>query len=188
MTSNSLRAALGAVALLLLSGSMVSAQEAAAPAAAPVVSTLPGGANSISEVHGDWTVSCAMGKEAKQCVLNQSLGDSQTGQRVLAVELAVPAANRAEGMLLAPFGLRLADGIKLAVDGKALAAPLPFLTCIASGCLVPLGFDEATLTTLRAGTKLEIGGVSADGAQPVALSVSLAGFTAATNRALELSK
>lgn len=195
MTVYPIRSALGALGLSLVLGGAALAQEAApaaapaAPAAAaPVVSTLPGGANSVRENHGDWTVSCAMEAAGKQCVVAQALGDNQTGQRVLAIELVVPAANRAEGMLLAPFGLNLAKGIALGVDGKPLGAALPFFTCIASGCLVPLNFDEASLAFLRAGTKLEINATGADSAQPVALAVSLTGFTAAAARALELAQ
>lgn len=172
-----------------LAASLLLALPATAQDAAPAPSTLPGGANASSEAHGDWTVACRMDGAAKQCVLSQSLGSSETGERVLAIELAMTAPNRAEGMLLMPFGLKLSDGIRLQVDSTGLGAtPRPFLTCIANGCLVPLAFDEPTLAGLRLGKKLDVGGVRADNGEQVSLAISLAGFTAATNRAIELSR
>lgn len=182
-----MRKILAATATLLLLTLPAAAQEAAAtPAPAP--STLPGGASSSNESHGDWTVSCRMQGAAKQCVLSQALGAADTGERVLAVELAMPAANRSEGMLLVPFGLRLAEGVQLKVDGAQLGNARPFLTCVATGCLVPLAFDEPTLAAMRVGKILNVTATRADTPEPVALDVSLAGFTAAVNRVIELSK
>jgi invasion protein IalB len=183
-TAVSLALALG----FSLAAGAVIAQEAPPAAAPAVASTLPGGASSASETHGDWTVSCQMGQADKQCVLSQALADTQSGQRVLALELTVPSADTAEGMLLAPFGLKLNDGVKLSVDGKALGDSRAFLTCIPSGCLVPVTFDAASLAALRAGTNLEVTGVSADSTQQVALALSLSGFTAAVARTGELTK
>jgi len=155
---------------------------------APVPSTLPGGANSLNEAHGDWTVSCAMTGGKKDCILTQALGDNQTGQRVLALELAMTEKNDAEGMLLAPFGLRLGEGIKLGLDGRDLGTPRPFYTCIATGCLVPIQFDAAALAVLKAGSKLEVNAASANNGEPIKLSLSLTGFTAAVDRVVALSK
>lgn len=154
----------------------------------PAPSTLPGGANSLNEAHGDWTVSCAMAGDKKDCVLTQALGDNQTGQRVLALELAMTASNDAEGMLLAPFGLRLGEGIKLSLDGRDLGTPRPFYTCIATGCLVPIQFDAAALAVLKAGSKLEVNAASANNGEPIKLSLSLTGFTAALDRVVALGK
>jgi len=170
------------LAAIITLGSPVFAQEAPAPAA----STLPGGASSINESHGDWTVSCTMKAADKDCVLTQALADSQSGQRVLALELAMSESNEAQGMLLAPFGLRLGEGIKFGLDGKDLGTPQPFFTCIATGCLVPVQFDVAALAVLKAGSKLEVTATSAEDGAPVKLSLSLTGFTAAVERTMEL--
>lgn len=123
----------------------------------------------------------------KLCALSQSLADTRSGERVLAVELATPAIDHIEGMLLLPFGLRLADGVALKVDTVALGDTRPFLTCIANGCLVPVAFDASEISAIRAGSELTISGASADAGQPVDLQVSLAGFTMASNRSVELS-
>lgn len=159
----------------------VGAQEAAPSAG------LPGGAQSLNEEHGDWTVSCRVEQAAKLCVMSQTLANSQNGQPVLSIELATPAIDKAEGMLLLPFGLRLADGATLKVDGTALGGNWAFVTCIATGCLVPVTFDASQISTLRAGTELAITALGAGGGEPVDLKVSLTGFARAANRSVELS-
>lgn len=178
---NSLLPVLLALGLVL---SPTFAQEAKPASPAP----LPGGARSLNEEHGDWTVSCRIEDNAKLCVMSQTLADSQSGQPVLSIELATPAVDRAEGMLLLPFGLSLADGASLKVDGAALGASWPFLTCVATGCLVPVAFDASQISALRAGTELVIAALRAGANSPVELKVSLSGFSRAANRSVELSQ
>ena len=74
---NSLFPALLALGLML---TPAAAQEAATNAG------LPGGAQSLNEEHGDWTVSCRVEQAAKLCVMSQTLADSQSGQQVLSIE------------------------------------------------------------------------------------------------------
>ena len=174
-------------ALTLTLFAALCASPALAQEAATLPSTLPGGATSLSEEHGDWTVSCRMDGAQKFCALSQSLANTTSGERVLSLELATPALDRIEGMILLPFGLRLADGIALKVDTAPLGAIRPFLTCIAGGCLVPVAFNASEISAIRAGTELTITAASADAGQPVELKVSLAGFTVASNRSVELS-
>jgi invasion protein IalB len=150
-------------------------------------SGLPGGAQSLNEEHGDWTVSCRIQDAEKLCVMAQTLADSQSGQPVLSIELATPAVDKAEGMLLLPFGLSLADGATLKVDGNALGGKWPFITCVATGCLVPVSFDASQISALRAGTELVIGALGAGAGNPVDLKISLNGFSRAANRSVELS-
>lgn len=175
-----LRTALFVAASLALSGA---AQGQEAPA-----STLPGGASLVTEAHGDWTVTCTTPASGKQCAFSQALADSQSGQRVLMLELTPPQDGVVAGMLVGPFGLNFANGLALAVDGEALGAPLPFLTCIPTGCLVPLNFDSAQLDRIKAGTTLTATGTGADTQQPVPISVSLTGFTRALERSAELAQ
>ncbi|WP_160300124.1 invasion associated locus B family protein [Devosia limi] len=175
-----LRTALFAAASLALSGA-AHGQEAPA-------STLPGGASLVTETHGDWTVTCTTPASGKQCAFSQALADSQSGQRVLMLELTPPQDGTLAGMLVGPFGLNFANGLALAVDGEGLGAPLPFLTCIPTGCLVPLSFDSAQLDQLKAGATLTATGIGADTQQPVPISVSLTGFTRALERTAELAQ
>ena len=150
--------------------------------------TLPGGASAVSERHGTCSVDCALTEKGKDCTFSQSAGNPDNGAALVAMELAAPAGNKAEGMLLTAFGLRLDAGIQLGIDGQQLGQALPFLTCVESGCLVPLAFDEVSLSALKVGTSLEITGIKVDGGQPVTVPLSLAGFTAAYNRTAELAQ
>jgi invasion protein IalB len=160
----------------------------ATPVVAQDVAALPGGASSLSEKHGSWSVNCSVAEAGKGCAFSQTAGNPQTGAALVAMELAAPAANKAEGMLLMAFGLRLDAGVQLGIDGQPLGAPRPFLTCISSGCLVPMAFEDVELGALKVGQKLDVTGVKVDDGQPVTVSMSLAGFTAAYDRTVELAR
>src|SRR5262245_36055516 len=95
-----------------LSIATASAQEAA----------LPGGASSLREAHGDWMVNCTIaGSEdqaRKVCAMSQEQTDSNSGQRVIAMELQ-PGETASNVTLLLPFGLDLAAGAALQIDDGA---------------------------------------------------------------------
>lgn len=151
------------------------------------IAALPGGATSLQEAHGDWTVTCALVDSKKACGLSQAVGN-QEGVQLVAVELSSMDGVRAEGMMMTAFGLRLADGVTLGIDGQGLTKALPFFTCLQAGCLVPLTLDEVALSAMRLGKSLEVTAVNSQSGQPVTIPLSLAGFTAAYNRTVELSK
>ena len=67
--------------------SSVSPRLAAQSTTATPSQQLPNGASSISETYGDWTVNCRLVDGQKQCLLLHAQGNSQTGQRVFAIEL-----------------------------------------------------------------------------------------------------
>ena len=66
------------------------------PALAQDVAALPGGASALSEMHGNWSVNCSVGEKGKDCGFAQTAGNPQTGSALAAMELAAPAANKAE--------------------------------------------------------------------------------------------
>jgi invasion protein IalB len=160
----------------------------ATPAMAQDVAALPGGASALTEMHGSWSVNCSIGEKGKDCGFSQSTGNAQTGAALVALDLAAPAGNRAEGMLLTAFGLRLDAGVQLGIDGQPLGVARPFLTCISSGCLVPMAFEDVELSALKVGQKLDVTGIKVDDGKPVTVSLSLSGFTAAYDRTVELAK
>ena len=148
---------------------------------------LPGGASSLTERHGDWTVACSTAQQdeklTKVCGLTQQQVNAE-GKRVLAIEL-LPDPSGAVGNLVLLFGLDLATGVQLLVDETELTQPLPYGTCMPVGCLVELRFGPDLVSALRAGGVLTarpavLGGESAD------FTISLAGFSAAYDRASEL--
>lgn len=151
---------------------------------------LPGGATSLREGHGGWTVSCNIttqnGAAAKACALSQEQTDAQSRQRVLAIELR-PNGETVQGTLVLPFGLALDQGVKLQIDDGAALPPLRFRTCLPGGCLVDLSFEGDTLAALRNGTSLKVK-VVADGGEETNLALSLKGFPSALDRTAALLK
>lgn len=178
--------AIACAASLAAAGPALAADASVATQVKPKV-TLPGGASNLTETHEDWTVGCQVNEEQKSCVFSQSLGNKQTGQRVLSIELAPQGDSAVKGALLTPFGLKLADGVSLTIDEKPFGAKHAFTTCVQAGCLVPVEFDAAALGTLNGGKQLGVGAVNMNG-EPVTLNISLKGFTEARKRAEELMK
>jgi invasion protein IalB len=162
----------------------------AMPASAQEVS-LPGGANTLNETHGAWTVTCAIrtrgdSGKAKRCALSQTQLHSQTRQRALAIELHSEGGG-VKGALVLPFGLALASGVTYQLDEGETGAPQHFRTCLPIGCLVDIAFDAGTVASLEAGDVLNVK-ATADGGQEMAFSISLAGFSSAYDRAVELMR
>lgn len=157
-------------------------------ASAGAAQGLPGGASSLNETHGDWTVVCTTAQETVRCAIAQNQVGGENRQRVLAVELlAAEGGTSANGMLVLPFGLKLDDGVRLALDEAEPFQTLRFSTCMPTGCLVPLVFDADAVSALRAASVLALKANANDTGQEVALSVSLNGFTSALARAAELN-
>lgn len=149
--------------------------------------TLPGGASSLNETHGDWTVACALQDNAKRCALSQQQADPQSRQRMLAVELALTADGQAAGALVLPFGLALDRGVVLRIDESKPMPTLPFRTCLPAGCIVPISFDSAMVAGLRKGKQLKLETV-ADGGNAISFSVSLNGLASALDRLADLTR
>lgn len=189
------------IEVLLLSAVPTFAQEAQPTAkgdrtlaAAPVQDdkksavSLPNGAASINEVYGDWTVNCAIADNRKRCGFSQEQGNSQTGQRLFAIELQPPANGQTNGVLLLPFGLKLDDGVKLKLDDQILGQGARFSTCVPSGCLVPISFPTVATDAMKKAGKLIISATREGGGETPTLTISLNGFTTAMSRVAELAK
>jgi invasion protein IalB len=150
--------------------------------------TFPGGATSVNERFGEWAVNCLIVESSKECVMAQAVGNAKTGQALMAAELAATEDGRIEGMLVTAFGLRFDKGIAFAIDGLQLGEARPFLTCLASGCLVPVSFDQVGVAAMKVGKALQVTGVKISDEAPVTVDLSLAGFTAAFDRTAKLSQ
>ncbi|HTJ57266.1 MAG TPA: invasion associated locus B family protein [Devosiaceae bacterium] len=150
--------------------------------------SLPGGASSLSEAHGDWSVGCAVqgqGDASKlACNVSQRQLDKANQRQVLAIELT-PAAGTARGVLAMPLGMELDKGVVLQVDAGKSTPAQPYATCIAAGCIVPVNFDAANLKLLRTGKTLNVLAAAANG-KPIKLAVPLTGLPAALDRATAL--
>lgn len=150
---------------------------------------LPGGASSLSETYGNWTVSCLVQKqdEAQKvlCSMSQQQVDDKR-QRALAVELS-PDKSGASGAFVLPFGLNLSAGAVLQIDETTADKAVAFSTCLPAGCIIPASFDAAKTDVLSKGQNLFVLIQSADG-KDLKLTVPLDGFASAIKRTRELLK
>ncbi|MBB4120501.1 invasion associated locus B family protein [Martelella radicis] len=148
----------------------------------PAFSALPDGASSLNETYQDWRVTCVSDGTTDRCAMIHSQVAKDSGQRVLTIELNAPATDRAQGMLIMPFGLALAKGVTMTIDTDGTGATFGFSTCLPQGCLVPIEFDANMLERLKNGGVLHIMATPIDGSDRIDISASLKGFTAAFNR------
>jgi invasion protein IalB len=163
--------------------------QAPAPAAAPTAAkgpAWPPGATSVSESYGDWTVSCSRPNDRSLCIVMQSQGDSKTGQRKFGLELGTPREGRSEGMILMPFGLALEAGVTFKLDEQTLGKGAPYSSCTAEGCIVPISFPTLATDGMRTAKVLTVTGQKPGAAEPATITVPLAGFPAAFDRAVAL--
>jgi invasion protein IalB len=179
---------LGGLVLIAQTASAQNSQVPTAPAAPSQASPLPGGATSLQETYQEWLVSCAAPVGVKRCSLSQQQLN-QGRQRVLLIELVPGHGDSLAGTLIMPFGLLLDAGVALYVNEKPAGKSHRFRTCIPAGCMVPLQLGASSLVTaLRSGTTLKLIATPSDGTQPVTFIVSLKGFPAALDRAIDLAK
>jgi invasion protein IalB len=153
-----------------------------------VAASLPNGATSISESYEDWLVECRIVNEQKRCLLSQSQGNSQTGQRIFAIEMHPPQGGKADGTILMPFGVRLESGAILKLDDKDLGKGLQFSTCVSQGCLLSFSFPAVATDAMRKGSKLVVSSLNLSSGEPISFNISLAGFGAALDRTIQLAR
>lgn len=143
-------------------------------------SALPNGASTLQETYQDWRVACSLRDNAPACAVSQDQ-TQQNGQRLLAVEMQMRPDGSAVATFLLPFGIVLDSGVTPNVDDQPPLKPVRFRTCLPTGCIALLPIDSATLTKLRAGSRLNLK-VTADADKPLSFPVSLHGLSAALDR------
>lgn len=157
------------------------ADAAAAPQAPARDPEGPGTYYALSE-HGDWTIRCIRAGEGKDpCEMYKLLTDED--DNAVAELTLVPLSNgnvAAGATLVAPLETDLIEGLGFQVDTGEVRG-YPFSFCAPVGCVSRLGFTAEELAGMKRGNQatvqlLPFGG---DPAQPVQLSMSLSGFTAA---------
>ena len=153
------------------------------PAASDAKADWPNGARSVSESYGDWSMNCTRENEQIDCVVIQSQGDRRTGRRQFSVELRVPSNDRAEGLILMPFGLQIEPGVTFKLDDRALGKGAPYSYCVSDGCLVPISLPTLATDTMKTAQSLTISATKPDAKEPTVITVPLAGFAAAFARA-----
>ncbi|MEE4452982.1 invasion associated locus B family protein [Novosphingobium resinovorum] len=170
-------------------GNMLRLARVVAGLAAAVMGTVAataadGPSPALRERFGDWGVTCVTVEKGTKCsILQQQAARAAPGQalqRTIAIEL-LPVPYGAVGTLLTPFGVDLAKGVTLRL-GKA-GPPLPFKTCLPTGCLVPLQFGKDAVEALRHQPVLHVLFETAGDGQTIDVPISLGGLGQALDRA-----
>lgn len=151
------------------------------------------GPSSVQETYQAWVVSCATPQAteaapapARACEMRQELRQADGNQRVLTVALQPQVEGTgATVTMVAPFGLLLSQPITIDV-AETRVLDVPFRTCLPAGCIATASLAQTGVDQLVAGAEAVVGMTSTDG-QALTLTVSLAGFTAAWNRLLDLA-
>ena len=130
-----------------------------------------------------WVVNCASGANggALECQMSQNLTEAKTGQRVLTVTIRKQAKDGAMAMLLAlPHGLFIPSGASYQIDAGEKKT-VAIQTSDQNGAYAAVPLDGALIAALKTGTSLNIGMESVT-RKPVAIPLSLNGFTAAIDK------
>ena len=159
----------GALAGLAFGCAAAIAQEAPAPQGRPDVKTI-----------GDWMVRCFPVANANPCDMFQERIAQQSQQRVLTFSMAyVPSMDRYILQMTVPLDVAIQKGLTLKVDGYT-SPVMKFRMCNREGCFVQMAPDKAVVEALTRATGPNATlSIVADGGKPVALPLSLKGFTAA---------
>lgn len=155
------------------------APSAEAPAAAAPAPAAPAEPPVKITKQGDWEVGCIEGTPS--CEMQQVALDAGGNPVVLVRVMKLPAGGDALGLAVfnTPLGTLLPNGLGFQIDAGQVAR-LPFDWCVQEGCVVRLGLRNEEISALKRGGKLSLGVTSiAEPAKPVALTLSLKGFTAA---------
>lgn len=149
---------------------------------------LPGGSNALTETYDDWSVVCQVQSDVTSCAVRQVQTSKQTNQTVLAIEILTTAEGKFGGFMLLPLGLALPQGAQLKIDDGDAGAAIAFTTCLPQGCVAPLDLGADMMAGLRVGKILTVNIVATNSSKPLALPVSLKGFSNAIDRASDLTK
>lgn len=152
----------------------------------PVAEELSGpqpGEEYVAETHTDWEIRCIGGEPAQSCRMFQALTDGE-GTNVAEVNIvALPANGRARAgvTIITPLGTLLPPGVGIKVD-SAQERAYPFSWCTQIGCFARFGFTGAEVDQLKRGAEASVNITAVvQPENPIALKLSLSGFTAAWN-------
>jgi invasion protein IalB len=147
--------------------------------AAPAEAAEPAQPQITTTRHGDWEVGCLEG--TTNCEMQQLALDTDGNPVILARVVRLPAGSEAEGLAIfnTPLGTLLQPGLGFQIDSGERAA-LPFEWCVQEGCIVRLGLRSEDVAAMKRGraANLTVASIAAPD-QPLTLTLSLSGFTAA---------
>jgi len=147
------------------------------------------GPTTLSETYDAWTVQCVNQVQGERtlrsCQMSQELLQQETRQRVLLFAISKEAEATPKATLVLPFGLLLAEGIRIQV-GESEVVRGAFRTCFPAGCVVELEMSDDVIGQLQGAESVSVL-MTANTGQPVKTDVSLKGFASAYRRLVELA-
>lgn len=150
---------------------------------------LPNGATTLNETYNAWRVVCQATTKDTQtevsCMVVQVLTRKGSNTPAFVLRLQPSGNGDAEGRMVLPLGVALAEGVTMKIDDAAETAPNPYSTCLRSGCMVPVKWSAKTVAGLKLGGTLTVTATALNG-KKVGFQVSLKGFSAAFDRAAKL--
>ncbi len=142
------------------------------PAAGEVLET-------VRDTFGDWEVRCL--PDGADCFMYQLALDPQQNPVAEVSLLKLPAGGEVEAgaTIVTPLGTLLNDGVVIQIDGGERRS-FPFNWCSQVGCFARFGLSEASLGSMKRGSKANITLVSVGAPDtPITVPLSLDGFTMA---------
>lgn len=134
----------------------------------------------LVETYRDWVVRCDTASAGeRQCEMAQEMRQSD-GRLVFATLIQAAGGGAARVIFVAPFGLALAEGLRLDANGFS-SRTVAFSTCYATGCVAETTLDAGALGALSDAEGLAVVMTPVSG-DPLDLTVSLAGFRGAWRR------
>lgn len=156
---------------------------APAPAARPAAVPQP-----VPEKFESWSLRCFQDAKGGQACRIEALVMDANNRPQLALIVRPPAAadQPPVGTLTPPWGVLLARGLDMQVDGQP-ALRVPIRTCFPSGCIADFSLIDSINAQWQKGATLKVTMAAANG-QPLSIDVPLAGYPKAYARLLEKSK
>jgi len=130
-----------------------------------------------TSTYEDWQTICVLGEEKPACEVTQTMQLEKDGQTSFAMKITlIKQADNTLMEIALPLGLDLPAGIAIQVDDNG-EVNLPFVTCVAKGCVAVATVDVGFVNELRQGAALKVAYRPFRQSQAIVLSSSLRGFT-----------
>lgn len=144
----------------------------------PAKAALSTNVKRITQQIGDWTLDCTeRAGDRKRCKMIQKVGTSKSKQIILSWLIGRDNEGREVMSFQTPTGMLLKPGVAFAVDDRGLLQ-VEFRTCTPQFCEAVSELTDDTVAAMKAGGKATLT-LTPLNAKPVALNMSLKGFTAA---------
>jgi invasion protein IalB len=133
-------------------------------------------AQEITHTFDDWSIACQANQAGQQeCLMFQDIAAADSEQSIM--RLTVIKAPRTILIITTPLGVMLPPGLVVTIDQQEVSR-MNYQICIEPGCQSQTELTPELVQRLKGGVAATVTVVGPNG-QPIAVPVSLKGFTAA---------